>query len=84
MKKVILIPVVMLLVACGAGKKEIIEDPIFTQNKILFDERGRASYLVEDPIFPENYILFGSEGKEAYIVADPIFDGNYLVFPEPK
>ena len=54
MKKVILILVVMLLVACGAGKKEIIEDPIFPQNKILFDEQGRERYLVEDPIFPEN------------------------------
>ena len=84
MEKLMPILVVMLLVACGAGKKEIIEDPIFPQNKILFDECGRARYLVEDPIFRENYTLFGSERKEAYIVADPIFEGNYLVFPEPE
>ena len=84
MEKLMPILVVMLLVARGPGKKEIIEHPIFPQNKILFDEQSRARYLVEDPIFPENYTLFGSKRKEAYIVADPIFEGNYLVFPEPE
>ena len=54
MEKLMPILVVMLLVARGPGKKEIIEDPIFPQNKILFDEQSRARYLVEDPIFPEN------------------------------
>ena len=84
MGKLMLILVVMLLVACGAGKKEIIEDPIFPQDKMLFDEQGRERYLVEDSIFPENYSLFGSGRKEAYIVADPIFEGSYLVFPKPE
>ena len=84
MKKLILLLAIMLLVACGSAKKEIIEDPIFPQNKILFHENGNASYLIQDPIFSKNKILFGPEGEKAYIVADPLFEGNYLVFPEPE
>jgi hypothetical protein len=85
MKKLILLfSAVLLIIGCASNKKEIIEDPIFPQNKIIFDENGKQGYLVEDPLFPENYILFGPEGKEVYNVADPLFEGNYLVFPEPK
>ena len=84
MKKLILLFSTVLVIGCASNKKEIIEDPIFPQNKIIFDGNGRQGYLVEDPLFPENYILFGPEGKEAYIVADPIFEANYLIFPGPK
>jgi hypothetical protein len=84
MKKIILLLAAMFLVACGTSKKEVIEDPIFPQNKIIFYQQGKVGYLMQDPIFPQNYIQYGEHGKEAYIVADPLFEGSHLIFPEPE
>ncbi len=58
MKKLILLLVAVGLISCGANKKEIIEDPIFPQNKIIFDEHGKANYVVEDPLFPGNFLIY--------------------------
>ncbi len=86
MKKLILL-LAMLLMACVTGKKEVLEDPIFPQNKIIYDQQGNVGYMMQDPIFPQNYILYDSEkGKEAYIMRDPIFadEDNWIIFPEQK
>ena len=86
MKKLILL-LAMLLMACATGKKEVLEDPIFPQNKIIYDQQGNVGYMMQDPIFPQNYILYDSEkGKEAYIMRDPIFadEDNWIIFPEQK
>ena len=87
MKNLILLLAAALLISCGASKKEVLEDPIFPQNKIIYDQQGNVGYMMQDPIFPQNYILYDSEkGKEAYIMRDPIFadEDNWIIFPEQK
>ena len=91
MKKLILLLAATPLISCGAGKKEVVRDPIFhdQQNFIVFGEDGKESYIMRDPIFSDqqNYLIFDSqEGKQGYLMQDPIFEDedNWILFPEQK
>ena len=89
MKKLILLLAAALLISCGASKKEVLEDPIFPQNKIIYGQQGKVGYVVEDPILSRkngfsNYIVYEADGSKSYIVEDAIFPGNYLLFKEPE
>ena len=58
MKKLILFLAAVFLIGCAAGKKELIQDPIFPENKILFGPQGKEAYVVADPLFEGNYLVF--------------------------
>ena len=52
----------MTIIAC-APKSEIIQDPIFEDNYIQFDEMGKTE-IIQDPLFPENYLIFSEPRDE--------------------
>jgi len=58
MKKLILILAAALLVSCATGKREIVRDPLFEGNYIVYGPEGKEAYVIADPLFEGNFLVF--------------------------